>query len=92
MRYDIKLTHGPVVKTEYIGNNTVVYGLENGEEYKVTFVALDGCIKRIIDSGNGKTYEDVCELDSFTAEDLAQWTADNWFEVEELISYKNEEA
>lgn len=95
--YNIILMHGPIESTEYIGNDTVLYTLENGEEYKIAFAILneDGekKYKRSVACGDGKAYEDVFGFDMFeeelSTEDLAQWTADNWSEIEELISYYN---
>ena len=92
-RYDIVLTHKPVNSTEYIGNDTVVYTLENGEKYTVAFTIkhVNGkkLFTRTVTAEDGKTYKDTSEFDVFdenlTTEDYAQWTADNWSEIEELI-------
>lgn len=93
-RYDIVLTHD-VVKTEYIGNDTVVYTLENGDVFAVTFTVVyeNGrkLFERSVVTYDGETYGDRCEFDLFgegyTTEDYAQWTADNWSEIDELIAH-----
>ncbi len=92
--YAIVLMHGPVESTEYIGNDTVLYRLENGRKYTIRFSIEDHAGKKFfyrhITDDKGNKYEDRSDYDLFneelTTENYAQWTADNFFEITEFIS------
>jgi len=91
--YNIVVMHGPVVTTEYLGNNTVVYTLDNGNNYTIKFSDCgDGeNYKRTIADDEGNVYVDIFDMTgfgNFSLEDLAQWTADNWCEIDEIIKYE----
>ena len=91
--YNIVLAHGPVIQTEYIGNDTVVFTLDDGRVFIIRFSIVERggqtLHRRDITDKDGKSYEDETDFDVFdedlTTEDYAQWTADNFSEIEELI-------
>lgn len=91
--YNIVLAHGPVTETEYIGNDTVLFTLEDGRKYSIRFsieTRADGKLYcREVHDGRGLSICDRTEFDVFgeglTTEDYAQWTADNFCEIEELV-------
>lgn len=95
--YNTVLMHGPVVDNEYIGNDTVVFTLDDGRKFTIRFAIVDRAGRKIyireIKDGSGVSYFDESEFDVFgddlTAEDYAQWTADNFSEIEELIEASN---
>lgn len=97
-KYNIILAHGPVIKTEYIGNDTVVYTLEDAGKYTIRFSITDGAegrsLRRDIKDSGGNEFSDESGFDdfgdAFTTEDYAQWTADNFCEIEELAGYYTE--
>ncbi len=91
--YAIALTHGPVDYTEYIGDDTVIFHLEDGRIFTIKFTVTDTVMgkqfRREIKDDNGSMYADDSMFDVFdeglTSEDYAQWTADNFSEIEELL-------
>ena len=92
MEYNIIIMHGPIIETCYIGFNTVMYMLENKDKYIIKFSdSGNNTYKRSIICPNGDVYSDLFDLDGFddfSLEDLAQWTADNWCEIDEIIIQK----
>ena len=86
---NIVLMHGPVIETEYAGNDTVIYTLENGKQYKIAFTMNGRLFVRIVTDETGKTYRDESDFDIFndglTVYDFMQWTADNFHEITELM-------
>ena len=97
--YDILLSHGPVAEVEYMGGDTVVYTLDDGRKFTVRFsiVARDGgkYYRRDIRDGDGNDFFDETEFDVFdgglTTADYAQWTADNFCEIEELVGFTGDD-
>ena len=91
--YQITLTHGPVKHAWWRCDDTVGFSLGDGEWYEITFSIRERNGKkyyiRDVRDREGKTYRDMNQFDVFnkglTKEDYAQWTADNWCEIEELI-------
>lgn len=82
----IILMHGPVIDVERVGN-TAAYTLDDGSRYEIEFsVGPDG-IRRTVRT-DGHTYTDMADFGpNFTIDDYMQWTADNWCEIEELVSW-----
>lgn len=83
--YNIALTHGPVVETKYLGNDTVSYILEDGSVYDIQFSIVTESGKKMyrrLVSTDGDRRLDMVEWDVFdenlSCEDFAQWTADNF--------------
>lgn len=88
--YNIVLSHGPVQYTEYIGNDTVIYTLEDGRKLTIKFsVSQEKAFSREITDSAGNKFYDEADFDVFneglTLEDYAQWTADNFIEIEALV-------
>ena len=91
--YNIVLMHGPVVDTEYIGNDAVIFTLDDGRKFTIRFAIENRTDRktyiRDIKDSSGVSFYDETEFDVFgdnlTTEDYAQWTADNFSEIEELI-------
>lgn len=99
-KYNIILMHGPVVHTDYLESDTVRFTLEDGTHYDITFYITDDsrfesgiAYMRDIVCEDGQTFTDSSDFDIFcegrTLEDFAQWTADNWCEIDDLIEYYN---
>lgn len=91
--YDILLMHGPVQFTEYIGDDTVVYTLEDGRKFTIKFSIANKEGRKVyfrdITDDDGNRVLDDSEFDIFneglSTEDYAQWTADNFSEIEEIF-------
>lgn len=87
----IVLAHGPVAEVEDRGNGKYLFALEDGTEYSIKFIVSDGMCRRLVRTGEAE-YEDGFELwGDMEEEDCAQWTADNWCEIEELIGSEGSE-
>ena len=81
----IVLAHGPVVEVEDRGDGIYLFTLEDGTEYSIKFIVSDGTCMRIVRTGDTECRDGFELWGDMTEEDCAQWTADNWCEIEELI-------
>ena len=102
--YNIVLAHGPVIQTEYIGNDTVVFTLDDGRVFIIRFSVVERggqtLHRRDITDKDGKSYEDETDFDVFdedltTGQNYAEWTEGNatykiWLEDETALERKLE--
>lgn len=91
-KYEIILAHGPVIETEYLGDDTVRYLTDDGKKFDIRFEkTADGRFFREVTVNDGTHFSDTEEYDIFneglSVEDYAQWTADNFEEILEGIEH-----